>query len=214
MLIDISMPLDADTQPVPGHPEPSFKPLHTIAEDAVSNTIAAFSLHTGTHVDAPSHMLPNGRTIDRVPIEWFVRDGVCLDLSTVGTAGVAITAEDIEHAGLYEQPVREKALLLATGWADAMWTSDQLYVHNPYLSHEAAMAIAEEEPQWLGLDFAVDNLKPWPNHHTFFEREILLVENLLRLSELPRKGFRVFCFPLRLTGQNGAPARVIAEINA
>src|SRR5579884_3287967 len=151
MFLDISMPLDEQTQPVPGHPAPVFNVLHTIARDAVSNTVSTFSLHTGTHVDAPAHMLPGGRTIDQVPVEWFIREGVCLDLSAVAGPRVEITTADLREAGLYEQGLEAKALLLATGWADTARASEMLYRDNPYLSHEAAAEIADQEPRWIGL---------------------------------------------------------------
>jgi len=74
-----------------------------------------------------------------------------------------------------------------------------------------AAAIAEAGPSAIGLDFAVDDAKPWPNHTTLLGADVLLIENLMRLSELPRNGFEVTAFPLRLVGENGGPTRVVAE---
>ena len=61
MLVDLSMPLSPKTVPVPGHPEPTFTPLHLLERDGVRNTVMSLSLHTATHIDAPSHFdLPAG----------------------------------------------------------------------------------------------------------------------------------------------------------
>jgi kynurenine formamidase len=41
---------------------------------------------------------------------------------------------------------------------------------------------------------------------------VLLIENLMRVPELPADGFTVIAFPIRIAGENGAPARVVAEL--
>ena len=73
-------------------------------------------------------------------------------------------------------------------------------------------AIAAARPVALGLDFAVDAGKPWPNHTTLLGVPVLLIENLMGLTALPANGFEVIAFPLRLAGENGGPARVVANI--
>ena len=77
---------------------------------------------------------------------------------------------------------------------------------------DAAEALAEASPSALGLDFAVDDTWPWPNHTILLGVGVLLIENLIRLPELPRDGFDVMAFPLRLVGENGGPARVVVEL--
>ncbi len=59
--------------------------------------------HAGTHVDAPWHYHPtmNGGekawTIDEVPLDWFFRPGVKLDLRHL-PSGHLVTAADLEEA--------------------------------------------------------------------------------------------------------------------
>ena len=48
--------------------------------------------------------------------------------------------------------------------------------------------------------------------HILLGEEILLIENLMRLPELPRNGFEVMAFPLKLVGENGGPTRVVVEL--
>lgn len=103
--------------------------------------------------------------------------------------------------------------MLASGWTDQAWESEQLYETNPYLAQDAAEALAEASPSALGLDFAVDDTKPWPNHTVLLSVGVLLIENLMRLPELPSEGFEVMAFPLKLVGENGGPSRVVAELN-
>ncbi len=210
--LDLTMPFSERTIPVPGHPCPRLEPLTTLEDDGIRNTLMTISIHTGTHVDAPAHIIENGATIDEIPIERFRRPGVCLDLRGFARSGEPITLEHLEEAGFDAEEVEGTILMLASGWSDEAWQSERLYGANPFLAEDASSALAEAAPSALGLDFAVDDTKPWPNHKILLGAEVLLIENLMRLPELPRDGFEVTAYPLKLVGQNGGPTRVVAEL--
>ncbi len=211
-LVDLTMPLSARTIPVPGHPAPTLEPLHTLERDGVRNTVLCMSLHTGTHIDAPSHFVADGRTIDQIELDRFRRPAVRLDLTSRAVPGEPITLAALDAAGFDPGAARDAILLLASGWSDRSWREPVLYERNPYLARDAAEAIAAAAPSMLGLDFAVDDTRPWPNHTVLLGEEVLLLENLLGLPSLPADGFEVSAFPLRLEGENGGPARVVAEV--
>jgi arylformamidase len=210
-LIDLTMPFSSRTIPVPGHPQPEFEPLHEIERDGLRNTIMKISLHTGTHIDAPSHFIADGKAIDEIAIDRFHRPGVRLDL-TGAAPGEPITLRQLEGAGFDAATARGRILLLASGWSDRSWTSPHLYGDNPFLAEDAATAVAETQPSALGLDFAVDEQRPWPNHTILLGAEVPLIENLMGLPQLPPDDFEVIAFPLRLEGENGGPARVVASL--
>jgi kynurenine formamidase len=211
-LFDLTMPFSEKTIPVPGHPCPNFEPLTTLERDGVRNTTMTISIHTGTHIDAPSHFIADGAAIDEIPIDRFRRPGVRLDLRTLAEPGEPITLGHLKQAGFDPSESRDSILMLASGWSDGAWQSERLYGANPYLAQDAAEALASAAPSALGLDFAVDDAKPWPNHTILLGAGVLLIENLMRLPELPRDGFDVMAFPLKLVGENGGPTRVVAEL--
>jgi len=211
-LFDLTMPFSEKTIPVPGHPCPRFEPLTTLEDDGVRNTMMTISIHTGTHIDAPSHFVPDGASIDEIPIDRFRRPGVRLDLRDLAEPGEQITLGHLKQAGYDPTEARDSILMLASGWSDKTWQTEQLYGTNPFLAQDAAEALANAAPSALGLDFAVDDTKPWPNHTILLGAGVLLIENLMRLPELPRDGFEVMAFPLKLVGENGGPTRVVAEL--
>ena len=211
-LFDLTMPFSEKTIPVPGHPCPRFEPLTTLEDDGVRNTMMTISIHTGTHIDAPSHFVPDGASIDEIPIDRFRRPGVRLDLRDLAEPGEQITLGHLKQAGFDPTEARDSILMLASGWSDKTWQTEQLYGTNPFLAQDAAEALANAAPSALGLDFAVDDTKPWPNHTILLGAGVLLIENLMRLPELPRDGFEVMAFPLKLVGENGGPTRVVAEL--
>jgi arylformamidase len=211
MLVDLSMPLSPKTVPVPGHPEPTFVPLHLLERDGIRNTVMSLSLHTATHIDAPSHLIADGAAIDEIAIDRFHRPGLRLDL-TGSQPGAAIGLAELNAAGFEPAGCRGAILMLATGWTDRAFEMPQLYGGNPFLALDAAEAIAAAAPSAIGLDFAVDHAKPFPNHVVLLGADVLLIENLMRVPELPADGFTVSAFPIRIAGENGAPARVVAEL--
>ncbi len=94
-IIDLTMPFSEKTIPVPGHPRPDFEPLTTLEKDGVRNTTMTCSIHTGTHIDAPSHFIEDGATIDEIAIDRFYRPGVSLDLRDLAQPGSPITLEHL-----------------------------------------------------------------------------------------------------------------------
>jgi arylformamidase len=211
-LIDLTMPLSARTIPFPGHPPTELEPLHTSSEtEGLRNTVMRSSLHTGTHIDAPSHFVMGGASIDQMPIERFWRPALRLDLGET-EARARIDLARLDAAGFSPAQVGEAILVLATGWTDRAWQSKRLFADMPVLGEDAAGAIAAARPAALGLDFAVDEGPPWANHAALLGAEVALIENLMGLRALPREGFEVIAFPQRLAGESAAPARVVASI--
>jgi kynurenine formamidase len=209
-LIDLTMPMSARTIPFPGHPPTELEPLQTSSE-GLRNTVMRSSLHTGTHIDAPSHFVAGGASIDQIPIERFWRPALRLDLGDTEPLA-KIDLAHLDAAGFSPARVGEAILLLATGWTDRAWQSKRLFEDMPVLGEDAAVAIAAARPAALGLDFAVDAGPPWPNHAALLGAEVALIENLMGLRALPREGFEVIAFPHRLAGESAAPARVVASI--
>ena len=53
--------------------------------------------HAGTHVDAPIHIVPNGKSIDELPLDAFVGTGAVISVKKNG--GEEVTAKDLEASG-------------------------------------------------------------------------------------------------------------------
>lgn len=70
-VIDLSEPI-VDRMPVyPGDPEVKVEVVHTHEEHTWELRQLTLGTHTGTHVDAFSHMHKEGKTIDEIPVERF-----------------------------------------------------------------------------------------------------------------------------------------------
>ncbi|MDD4250418.1 MAG: cyclase family protein [Methanosarcina sp.] len=80
-IIDVTVPISSFTPIFPGDPEPSIEKFLTLENDGCAVSRLSFGSHTGTHVDAPSHILKDGLSVDRLDIESLMGKAVVLDFS-------------------------------------------------------------------------------------------------------------------------------------
>jgi kynurenine formamidase len=204
---DLSHPIRSRMQVYPGDPGVDLAPALELERDGAAVTALHLGSHTGTHVDAPAHTIPGGRTMDRVALEELV--GEALVIRVAGLDDRATIGVD----ELGELPVRVPAIVVIdTGWA-AHFGSERALRH-PALGVEAARLLVERGMRVLG----VDTLSPdptdaagtteFPVHEVVLGSDGLIVENLTGLDGLPPR-VRIGVFPLRLAG-DGAPARAVA----
>jgi kynurenine formamidase len=196
-----------------------------------NDTVTAIT-HAGTHVDAPWHYYPTcagepARTIDQLPLDWFVRPGVRLDVRHL-ERGAEIEPRHLEDAleGRALEPL--DIVLLWTGAEDTWGTPD--YVN-------AGAGLGREGTLWLldrgvkvigtdawGLDRPLVDLRAefertgdasilWAAHRVGIEREYCQIEKLHNLGALPgATGFTVSCLPVKITGASAGWCRAVAIV--
>ena len=72
-IIDISTPISSNTLMWPNTPKPQFSLISSLKDGGIAkDTKIEMSIHTGTHIDAPSHFLANGKSIDKLPLQTFI----------------------------------------------------------------------------------------------------------------------------------------------
>ena len=209
-IVDLTMTFGPEITPVPGHPCAEIVPLHTHETHGRSNSIVRFSIHTGTHIDAPYHFDPRGRTIDQVPLDQLLRPAVLCDLRTRAAPQRAFTRADLQAGGLLPGTLRGCIPVLYSGWSAEHYRAPNFYTHNPYLDPDVASWLKEEGIAALAVDFAVDPAEPYPCHQVLLGAGIPLIENLIGLDRLDRREFTLIAFPTKIGGGNGGQARVAA----
>jgi kynurenine formamidase len=181
---------------------------------ALNVTEISLPCHAGTHVDAPVHIVPNGKSIEQLPLESFVGPGAVIAVKKRG--GEEVTAEDFESAGVAVQ--RGDIVMLYTGW-DEKFESPDYNVH-PYLSVDAAEWLVQKGVKLFGIDcITVDlptPLRPkgfdFPVHKTLLGNGILIAENVTNLGKIVGRRTRILALPLRVKGSDAGHARIVAEI--
>ena len=107
-IIDVTVPISSFTPIFPGDPEPSIERTCTLEKDGCAVSRLSFGSHTGTHVDAPSHILKDGLSVDRLDIESLMGKAVVLDFSQ---RNGALTGNILEKA-YNDQKISESVSIL------------------------------------------------------------------------------------------------------
>ena len=170
----------------PGDPRPEKRMLCSTAAGDVYN-LTAFSMcaHNGTHIDAPFHFLPEGKTVERLPLDVFVGD--CFVARYQGD----VTAEDA------------RTILVKAAGAERILIAGDVTV-----TEEAAQVFARSGIKLLGNEGQSVGPAdaPMAVHKILLSREIVLLEGIL-LSDVPEGYYFLSAVPLNLAGADGAPCR-------
>lgn len=91
--------------------------------------------------------------------------------------------------------------------------TDQSYASDyPKIDIALAELLVSKGVKLVGADMiSFDHDEPYPIHKALLDNDVLLIENLINLSQVAGKRFRLSALPIRLE-LHAAPARVIAEI--
>ena len=80
-IYDISVETTPDLPVWPGDPKVKLERFQMLEKGASANVSqVAMGLHTGTHVDAPFHFLPEGVTLDKIALERFVGTAAVVEI--------------------------------------------------------------------------------------------------------------------------------------
>lgn len=172
--------------------------------------------HTGTHVDAISHMARpyRGQSIDTMPLTMFYTEGICLDLSQKGLRELMEPA-DLERAlsaaGLEIKP-GDTVLLYTDHYRRAYGTGD--WFKGPGVSVDAARWLGRQGIAAFGVETASPGVQSVSNkevHRVCGELGFTHYENMINLHQLIGRGrFRFIGLPLKIRGGTGSPVRAVA----
>jgi len=205
-LLDLSHAVHEGMPVFPGDPQ-----VHLASAGATppwSVTELTLGSHSGTHIDAAAHYVPGGATIDEYQLERFVLECVVVHLQT--REEQPIRWDEIA-AGLPAEPAG-RGVLLHTGW-DAHWGEAEAERH-PFLSEDAALRLTAAGVGLVGTDALNVDATSAPTtevHAALLGADVLIVENLTNLGELPGGALHRCAFvPLKLAGGDGSPIRAYA----
>jgi arylformamidase len=202
---DISLTISPHMPTWPGDPSVVLERIEKIEEGSSANVSRLqMSVHTGTHVDAPYHFIPDGKSVERMPLRILTGRAYVLDLSNVDM----ITREVLEKSDL---PPRTRRLLFKTRNSN-YWARQEFDFKEDFVAicEDAAEYLVKRGVKLVGVDYL--SVAPFhqavPTHEIFLKAGVVVVEGL-DLSEISQGRYTLYCLPLKLDGSDGAPARAI-----
>lgn len=175
------------------------------------------SASLGTHMDAPAHVIPGGRTIDKITMEELVTDCVVIDVSSEADEVYMIMPSAIEKFEKeYGEIKANSFVIFYTGW-DKYWNERDEYHNNhkfPSVDISTAELLLKRNITGLGIDtFSCDTgQNGFPVHRTILGADKYLVENVANAKELPPRGARIFVLPMKIKDGTEASVRLMALI--
>ena len=207
--IDLSHPMEHGQQTFPWDPKLSIVPHGTTKTLKYNITQISMSSHQGTHLDAMYHFLDDGKTIDKMPLEWFY--GITHLLRIPKKANEEIFVDDFLP---YEHLLKPGArIIYETGW-HKHFGDENFYSDFPSLTQEAGRYLVNKNIRMLGMDTPTPSKDWYEIHHDILlPNEIVIVEGLANLDQAPEK-FIFIGFPLNFKGRDGSPIRAVAIVES
>jgi arylformamidase len=207
-VIDLSQVITESMPVYPGTKSPEIEEACTIEKDGFAEKRIRLYSHTGTHIDAPGHILAGASRLDDFDAGRFIGPGCALDVS-------ACRGGRVDVGDLKENERRIAAaefVLLRTGWAKH-WGGPRYFADFPVLTEAAARWLAGFPLKGIGVDaISVDEMNSTAMivHRTLLAANLLIIENLTGLEPLLGRDFLFSCLPLKLAGGDGSPIRAAA----
>jgi len=194
-IYDITRPLAPGCIVYPGDIVPGF------AQEDHGNyliTEIRISSHSGTHIDAPSHYLEMGASVDQIPLTHLM--GWCRVIDLTHVQG------EIKKSDLEEKIRGAKKVLLKTSFSER----NEFVEDYPSFGIEAAEFLAARRIHCVGTDApSIEEYKCNGSvHRTLLSAGMVIIE-MLDLWRIPEGDYWMIALPLRLSGLDGSPCRVL-----
>ncbi len=189
----------------PGDVTPTLRQIATVGTEGFSDFQLTSSMHVGTHIDAPAHMIDGGKNLLEVEPSQFFGRGVLIDARNISL----ITAEVLHGARLRAGDI----VLVNTGWS-VYFGQPRYYEDFPKVETSFADVLIAAGVSAAGFDSPSPDTAPFATHKKLLGHGILIIENLVNLERLLGVGeFEVVALPVKFAADGGL-ARVVARVPA
>jgi kynurenine formamidase len=233
-IIDLSYPFDSDSVYWPT--AETFKleaDFEGVTDKGYYYSAYRYSAaeHGGTHIDAPVHFAKGRNSVDQIPLDQLMGQGVVIDVTTqcASNADYLIAIDDFQKWEKQNGRIPNGAIvLLRTGFGkyypdrkkylgtDERGAAAVAKLHFPGLDPNAARWLTQNRSiKAIGLDTAsIDYGQStlFESHRTLFAHDVPAFENVANLDKLPAKGFQVIALPMKIKGGSGGPLRIVAIV--
>ena len=204
-IYDITVTLGLGSIDYPGDtPYARVRQCRIARGDVCDLSAITLSLHSGTHIDSPSHFIEGGRTIDQCSVKDFIRPALVVPVEH---------AETILPCELEKHPISPGDALLFKTYNSTlgMPRSGVFSEHYVHLSLEAARSCVTKGVGLVGIDYvSVDRFgdESFPVHRVLLGNGILVLEGI-DLKDVPPGRYVLCCFPLKIWSGEASPVHAV-----
>jgi arylformamidase len=201
-VIDISVPLHPGLPLWPGSSALEIvRDLDLDKGDEANVSRLTLDVHSGTHLDAPLHFIPDGKSTEEISLDKCI--GPCQVIDCRGID--LIDAHFLERAHI---PAGTSRILLKTDY----WTDFSQPFREDFtaLSLDGAQWVADRGVVLVGIDcHSIQSYADsYETHRVLLRKDIVIVESLY-LRDVAAGSYELICLPLRVKGLEAVPVRAI-----
>lgn len=210
-VIDLTHTIRESMPVYPGTEQPRLTTACTVEKDHFRETLLQMFSHTGTHMDAPAHVLAGGKTLDQYPAGQFLGKALVIDCRHL-REGQSISMDCLEGYG--QKLHQAEFLLFCTGW-DRYWGTEVYFGRYPCVDDTVLRFILEGGYKGIGMDtISLDPMASLPRHKKLLALgNTVIIENLTCLEQCGSDLFDFACLPLKTENADGAPVRAVAMLS-
>lgn len=204
--IDISFSLFPEMVVWPGDEKVSIRKTAQIGQDGSDANVTAISMsaHTGTHIDAPLHFIENGGDITSLPLSALTGIVKVIEIKN---------RQEINIDELRQHSItKDDKIIFKTVNTETNWINEPFKANYVYLNPEAARYLVSVGVTTIGIDYlSIGGMETGIEvHKILLGADIVIIEGL-NMAAIDPGSYEMFALPLKLTGADGAPARVIVR---
>ncbi len=201
-VFDISWPINKDTVEYKNKGVLNIKTVKDVQHDDVHETHMTLDMHTGTHIDAPKHLIRDAQTVDQISFDHLLGYCKVLDLTHV--------EEKIVESDLHGFDIEENDIILFKTKNSFFSDIGKFEPNFIYLDKTGAQYLASKKVKTVGIDYlGIERNQPGhETHKTLFGSNIIIIEGV-RLTKVKQGQYFIICLPIKIEMVEAACSRAI-----
>ncbi|MDZ7671636.1 MAG: cyclase family protein [Halanaerobiales bacterium] len=198
---DVSINIKNDMVCFPGDTPTRKEKTKDINTDGYKLSNISFSVHVGTHVDAPSHFIENGKNINDIKLNYFMGKAQVIEIKNKQK----ITKEELTN-----HEINSEKILFKTKNSSYL-KENEFYEDFIYLTLKGAKYLVEKGVHFIGIDYITIEELGTTNfdvHNFLLKNEVIILEGI-DLSEINPGIYNLTALPLKLNDCEASPVRAV-----
>ena len=187
--------------------------------------------HGGTHIDAPIHFAAKRKTVDQIPVEQLIGQGVVIRVQEKVSEdrNYQVAVEDLLEWEQHNGRIPDASIILIDTGSAKYWPDKNQYMGTSKRGNEgvaelkfpglhpkaAKFLVTKRNIKAIGLDTpSIDygGSTLFQSHQILYMKNVPAFENVANLDRLPLTGFTIIALPMKIKDGSGAPLRIVAYV--
>jgi arylformamidase len=204
--IDVSFSYYSGMAIYPNNPDFSMWRVQNLEKgDKANVSRVSIGTHSGTHIDAPSHFISGGKSIDEIPLE---------DMNGIAKVFDFRGYEEISQNILASQNIEMGDIIILKTDNSDNFHGNAILENYVTLNYNAAKYLAEKKIKMVCIDYMTIETPrkrrvEGKSVHSILLGNGILIAEALNLIKVKKGVYQLYCFPINIIGADGVPARIV-----